>query len=83
MVETNDFGRLSFVKVAAHSIPDFSMKLRLGVSFSENGGAKGSSDKAAFRRVLDHKDQFTHCHSSTTMRKRPTAHSVARTFLNV
>lgn len=63
MVETYDLGGLSLIKVAAHSIPNFLMKLRVSVSFSENGGAKGSCDKPAFWCVLNHKDQFTHCHS--------------------
>jgi hypothetical protein len=52
MVETNDLGSLSFVEVAADGIPNLFMKLRLGVSFSENRGAEGSCE-SAFRRVLD------------------------------
>lgn len=59
-MKTDNPGGLPLFEVALDSFPDVGFKLRPSVSFSKEALSQSARDKAAFRRILDKKNNFVH-----------------------
>src|ERR1022692_2412245 len=59
-MQSNEFRRLSLVKMAFHRITNLAAQRIHGIRFRENGMAQSPGGESALVRFFDEKDEFVH-----------------------